>query len=173
MKNLSPTYHFNTLSIQPNTEGLPVENTSLTYKVTWLHSPSALASVWQLLEFRLGAAPGNRTPCKAGHSDINSYTWSWKQFQRHLVCQKLENCHPRFTPKFLKLKLNLSPPPLFEMHAEEFIHSSAAFPKNNSAWNHSKAFPISALKSTRQGHSETKLTLNKFAYLTLITLDFI
>lgn len=53
---------------------------------------------------------------------------------------------PPFTSKFLKLKLNLIPPPLFEMHAEEFIHSSTAFPKRVLREITQKPF-ISALKS--------------------------
>lgn len=59
MKNLSPTYHhFNILCIQPNTEVLTVENTWITCKVTWLHSPRVL-SPQHVTEFRVAAAPGN------------------------------------------------------------------------------------------------------------------
>lgn len=43
---------------------------------------------------------------------------------------------------------------------------------NDSPWNHSKAFPISVLKSIWSGGTpETKFTLNKFAYFTVIDLE--
>lgn len=62
-ENLSPPYHFNILCIQPNTEGLTMENALITYKTTDYIHPSALASVWQLIALRLGAAPGNTETC--------------------------------------------------------------------------------------------------------------
>lgn len=49
---------------------------------------------------------------------------------------------PPFTPKYLKLKLIRILPPPFKMHAEEFIHSSAAFPKTTWREISQKAFPF-------------------------------
>lgn len=63
-KNLSPPYHFDIICIQPNTEGLiTMENALIICKITDYIHPSALASVWQLIALRLGAAPGHTETC--------------------------------------------------------------------------------------------------------------
>lgn len=172
MKNLSSTYHFNIPCSQPNTESLTAENTLISFNVTWLHSPRLPSlSLATDCEFRLGAAPGNAT-----HVKLAVLMWIFTRDNENNSNLHVKNCRTVTLPlyhKIFKTKIKSNPSPIQNAYSRRIHPFQCSFSKNNSAWNHSKAFPISALKIYLGRAALRKQSLLQVSLLPLLWLLWI